>query len=84
MFLKQGSKCGNPGCPATEPGGRHGTWHVDHDHKTGKARGLLCNTCNVGLGMLGEDENRILGLIEYLNWYKENTCSEEGIGPSLE
>jgi hypothetical protein len=60
------------------------TWHVDHDHKTGKARGLLCNTCNVGLGMLGEDENRILGLIKYLRRYEENTCLDEVTGQSLE
>jgi hypothetical protein len=40
--------------------------HVDHDHKTGKVRGLLCNTCNTSLGLLSEDKNRITGLITYL------------------
>ena len=84
MLNEQDSKCANPGCLATSPGGRHHTWHVDHDHKTGKARGLLCNTCNVGLGMLGEDENRILGLIKYLRRYEENTCLDEVTGQSLE
>ena len=39
---------------------------VDHDHKTGKARGLLCHSCNTSLGALGDDLNLLYKAVEYL------------------
>lgn len=39
---------------------------VDHDHETDVIRGLLCNACNVGIGYLGDDPERLRRAISYL------------------
>jgi hypothetical protein len=40
--------------------------HVDHDHKNGKIRGLLCNQCNLGLGAFKDNIELFKKAIEYL------------------
>jgi hypothetical protein len=44
---------------------------VDHCHKTGKVRGLLCGNCNRFLGQIDDDINTAERLLEYLNKYKD-------------
>ena len=43
-----------------------GYLHVDHDHKTGVVRGLLCNPCNAALGLLRDDCTVVHALLAYL------------------
>ena len=39
---------------------------VDHDHKTNKIRGLLCNSCNRGLGYFRDDIRMVRKAAKYL------------------
>jgi hypothetical protein len=48
------------------PVGKFRKLHVDHCHKTGKVRGLLCNKCNTAIGFLGDDPELAKRAINYL------------------
>ena len=39
---------------------------VDHDHKTGNFRGLLCHSCNVALGLAQDNTQTLLEMVKYL------------------
>lgn len=39
---------------------------VDHDHETGKIRGILCRPCNSAIGMLGDDIEGLERALAYL------------------
>ena len=39
---------------------------VDHDHKSGKIRGLLCTRCNTVLGMAKDSADTLLAAVRYL------------------
>ncbi len=43
-----------------------GHLHIDHDHATGKVRGLLCGNCNTALGLLQDEPHLLDRAAEYL------------------
>jgi hypothetical protein len=64
LMMTQGNACAI--CRSTEWKGKGNRPHVDHNHKTGAVRGLLCGPCNTGLGQFGDDPARLLAAVEYL------------------
>lgn len=65
LVVAQGGRCAV--CGTDQPGGRSkGSWHVDHEHSTGRVRGLLCTRCNQALGLFDDDAARLVAAAEYL------------------
>lgn len=68
LFESQNGQCASCGDVPPEDAKRR--FHVDHDHTTGEVRGILCHSCNVALGHLKEDQDRIAALGRYLALWK--------------
>jgi len=63
MLESQDNGCAICGKTPEENGRR---LHVDHDHRTGKVRGLLCHACNMLIGFAYDDIDILLNTINYL------------------
>jgi hypothetical protein len=77
ILQNQDNKCAI--CKTTDPKGRKSgrggaveVFYVDHDHKTGNVRGLLCNICNRTMGYIGENSGVLEEMIKYLEQHKNN------------
>lgn len=71
MLAGQGGVCAICGKPERARVGINGLptlrrMHVDHDHETTLIRGILCHTCNVGIGSLMHDPVILQAAIHYL------------------
>ncbi|WP_406168959.1 endonuclease VII domain-containing protein [Streptomyces sp. NBC_00996] len=62
LFQAQGGVCAI--CKRPEVTGR--SMPVDHCHETGEVRGLLCTSCNLGLGRFADDPVRLRAAADYL------------------
>ena len=72
----QNGVCAICGCP---PDGRFGVLVIDHDHKTGAVRQLLCTSCNRGLGVFKDDPQKLYRAAEYLaRWNETQKKTNEG------
>ena len=55
-----------PACECCgKPPGRRGMC-IDHCHVSGEFRGWICYRCNLGIGMLGDDEKGVVNALRYL------------------
>lgn len=70
QLVKRSGKCDICGLQETWPNadftGEIRNLVVDHDHKTGQIRGLLCSKCNSGIGQLLDSEEIAASAAEYL------------------
>ncbi len=79
-FLLKFQNFGCAICSSTNPGGRGNRFHVDHDHETDIVRGLLCNKCNLALGLLQDSIYLLDNAINYL----ENTSMANMKNPAYQ
>ena len=62
MLIKQAGGCAICGKPPLDVK----FLSVDHNHQTGKVRGLLCRKCNLAIGILQDDPSLLRRAVNYL------------------
>lgn len=71
LLASQDGRC--PGCGTDEPGAKG--WCIDHCHKGGHVRALMCFRCNLVVGQAGEDPAILRALADWL----ERQTAQSGI-----
>lgn len=63
LLAAQGGRCACCGTTSNRSGKRLA---VDHDHETGAIRGIICHSCNTGIGSLGDTAEGLRRALNYL------------------
>lgn len=69
MYEEQDGACAI--CRLPQNSKRNTRFCVDHDHDTGCVRGLLCDSCNRGIGLLKDDPRLLDRAAQYLRAFKD-------------
>ena len=69
LLIKQDFKCAICG-EFSNATGKNARLHVDHDHRTGEVRGLLCYGCNIAIGFLEENPDKVQKVLDYLEFHR--------------
>jgi len=70
LETRSGGVCEICDNPPNMAGTSSNALNVDHCHKSGKVRGMLCSRCNLTIGVVGEDPSVLESMIAYLRRYK--------------
>lgn len=68
LLADQDGRCRT--CGTSDPGGKG--WCIDHCHKSGGVRALLCNGCNQALGFTGENPVVLRALADFAEQWHES------------
>jgi hypothetical protein len=80
MLRAQGGRCAI--CLGREPGNWHNKLVIDHDHKTGRVRELLCHNCNMFIGHADDDEGILRRAAAYLVKHRRR-ATETHVGSAI-
>ncbi len=80
IFVAQGGACASCKMPEEDRRDGNAKWlAVDHDHKTGAIRGLLCTACNTGIGQFVDDPALLRAAADYLDRHAAQTAPNDSV-----
>ncbi len=71
MLVVQGNACALCHSEFRSDRRKYNEVRIDHCHRTGKVRALLCHSCNIGMGYFGDDPTRLRAAADYLEQHSD-------------